>query len=325
MINPLSKVDARNWIGDGTDGSNVSVKTDNESTIMGMGGGKRGTPYNIRLNDESETLSASDSLYFESTLCDDLVGNIAVGLVTEKELQPGWRTSGMFYNGNVTNGSAGLTIGFGPYIKKGDTVGVYLQKCESSTKTIFYLNGRCLGAAFDLKAASSIFYPCLHLDGKADVKFTVPQSLPTVVNREAENCGDSYSGDWLLKQAFTGPELGELPLPSEAVTLSLKAMDPTTYKLNFKADNSIFTSFVIDGKIENFDKIKKIGPAGSTYMMPSPEMDPVEKFISSALDGGLSKTIVSDGGKTLILNGPVAEMICVRYEKEFSPLQSYKN
>lgn len=325
MTNPLSKIDKTKWIVDGSNGSNVSVQAADSLGMANISitGGERGTPCNARLNDPTNILSPSDSLYFEITLCDEKSENISIGFVTKEEFLPGWKTKGMFYNGNVTNGSAGLVIGFGPYPKANDTVGAYLQRSESTCKVIFYVNGRCLGSAFDLKAApDTTLYPCLHLNGKMNVKFTVPQLLPTVVDREPVRYDDSYSGDWLLNQAFTGPELGELSLPSDVV-ISMETGDKKTYKLNVKVANSIFASFVIYGKIENFDKIKNIGPVCSTRMMPPDELMSVESFISSALDGGLSKMIVTDDGRTLIMSGPIAEMTSVRYEKEFPPVESY--
>ena len=176
--NPLSALppSATNWIGDGTEGATLSV--DGSSIIFGSA--KRGTPYNVRLN-SSNSAAASDNLYYEITLDEVESGNLAVGFVTPEKFLPGWKTRGLFYNGNLTNGSAGLRMGFGKFLKAGDTVGSYLVREDdnATVKVVFYLNGRCLGPGFVVPSSSTdAFYPCLHLDGKAKVTYSAPASFP---------------------------------------------------------------------------------------------------------------------------------------------------
>ena len=62
-------------------------------------------------------------------------------------------------------------IVLGQFLKAGDTVGSYLIRDDDATvKVVFYLNGRCLGPGFVIPSfTADVFYPCLHLDGKAKV------------------------------------------------------------------------------------------------------------------------------------------------------------
>lgn len=84
---------------------------------------------------------------------------------SENRFRPGWKIKGFFYNGNCTNGSAGLIIGFGKSITVGGVVGVRLMRDDASRKCsiIFYHNGRCLGAGFCVDDSNDEFYPCLHV------------------------------------------------------------------------------------------------------------------------------------------------------------------
>ena len=318
MTNPLSSIDsnASTWIGDGTEGATLAV---NGSTIT-LGSAKRGTPYNVRL--ESSTIAPTDNLYYEVELVGECEGSLAVGLVTSAEFQPGWKTRGMFYNGNVTNGSAGLRMGFGDFPKSGDRVGVYLLRSGSECRVVYYINGRCLGAGFAVTSAGTTFYPCLHLDGKGTVNYSAPASFPTTTDRESATFGDAYSGDWLLLKALTGPELHDLPLPDDAkIVLSFALVEPSTYRLSIKVANTFNTSVKLVGKMENFDKIE-IGPAMATRMMPPPPLQSVETFVERGLST-LYKMIVGETGN-LVMTGPAAEMICTRYEKTFEPVTSYQ-
>lgn len=305
------------WIGDGSEGGKLDVT--NSSTIT-FASATQGTPFNVRLD-----APVADS-YYEVKVVE---GSLGVGLVTENGFKPGWATRGCFYNGNITNGIAGLTIGFGKYISEGDVVGVYLQRVQDDAggkcNIIFYINGRCLGAGFSLDDKNEKFFPCLHVSGSATVTYSVPSS-PTVFMREQEvhNNNDPYSGDWAINQAFHGPELSVLPLPENStLKVSFEKIEAQAYRLSVKIANSMRTSFKITGKMEAFDKIAFQGGCMSTRMMPSPDFEKVEQFIESAVDrkGGFQKMIISEDGK-LIMSGPTAEMICSRFVETFEPVRS---
>lgn len=256
---------------------------------------------------------------------------LGVGLVTADGFQSGWKTKGCFYNGNITNGSAGLIIGFGKFIKELDTVGVYQQKSDKQCNIIFFHNGRCLGAGFSLDDSQEVLFPCLHLSGSATVEFSVPPS-PTVYEREQavqNDDDDAYGGDWVIEQAFAGPELTGLPLPTGSrfkVSFEKISTAPSTegtlqYRLSIKISNSLHTALAITGKMEAFDSIEFLGPCAGTRMMPRPACAKVEQLIQTAMDNGWRKMIVSEKGQ-LIMTGPTAEIICSRYVETFEPVRS---
>jgi len=314
------------WIGAGAKGGSIDLDETSSSTIA-FASATQGTPFNIRL--DSDDPSISDNSYYEVKIINmGKDASLGVGLVTANGFQPGWKTKGCFYNGNITNGSAGLVIGFGKCIEEGDTVGVY-QKCgERCNNIIFYHNGRCLGAGFSLGGNNQNFFPCLNLSGKATVRYSTPLP-PTIFEREQEKNSndDPYSGDWAIEQAFTGPELHEIPLPENSTfKVSFEkagALLPDQYHVSIKISNSFRTSFKITGKMEAFDKIDFTGHCMSTRMRPMPGFDKVEQFISSAvrIEGGFQKMIVGEDGK-LIMSGPTEEMICSRYFETFEPVES---
>lgn len=387
------------WIGDGSEGGKLSSSSSSSSpsavpsttgggsgssfTTIAFASATHGTPFNIRLDDDdnnngddatSTTVVVADSYYYyyEVKVLDlSKESSLGVGLVTGEGFRPGWKTKGCFYNGNITNGSAGLIVGFGKSIKSGDTVGVYQQHEEEEggddeaagrrrrrrrrCNIIFYHNGTCLGAGFSLEGVNDNekFYPCLHLSGNAEVEYSVPSSPPTVFQREQQEPqkhDDPYNGEWMIVQAFSGPELGELPLPEKSrFKVSLERVDTTPsssdgdgdgdsgetsaqYGIYVKISNSLRTSFSITGnEMEGsllFDEIKFTGHCTGTRMRPSPEFQEMEYFIQSALsdddDGGFKKMIISGEEGQLVMSGPTAEIICSRFVEMFEPVTSLK-
>mmetsp|Transcript_52617 Transcript_52617/g.111750 ORF Transcript_52617/g.111750 Transcript_52617/m.111750 type:complete len:332 (-) Transcript_52617:55-1050(-) len=321
------------WIGDGSEGGKLDVT----EKIVKFASATQGTPFNVRADDDGAHEIAS---YYEVKVTDMSEGaSLGVGLVKADGFQSGWKTKGYFYNGNITNGSAGLIIGFGDRINEGDVVGVYQQRSisgegDTSRKCsiLFYHNGRCLGAGFSLHENDEKLYPCLHLSGSATVTFSIPPP-PSAFEREQtiQSHDDLYGGDWAIEQSFVGPELGELPIPAESkfrVTFERVDAPSSTeskvrYQLFIKISNSFRTSLVITGKVEAFHKIEFDGHCMTTRKRPRPAFQKMEQLIQSALskDGGCNKLVISEQGQ-LIMSGPTAEIICSRFVEAFEPVQS---
>merc|ERR1711950_39998 len=78
------------------------------------------------------------------------------------------------------------------------------------------------------------------------------------------------------------------------------------YGLNVKADNIIFTTISTDEDQRSSDGntvlISSVGPVGSTYMFPSAEMEPVERFFSLSLPS-LGQMSTMEDRNVLILKG----------------------
>ena len=327
------------WIGDG--GGSLSIATsaaanDEEPTrtVLSVASVKQGTPFNVMYDTSSGNLDKPvlSSFCFQVDV-QELKGNLSVGLVQKEQFLQGWKTRGMFYNGNVTNGSSALLVGFGDHIKQHDKIGVMLStKQENVMEAIFYMNGQCLGPAFQIAATgASSWYPCIHVSGEAKLAYSTPSTLFDTTIRSSvslnDDDDDSYEGDWKITRLFKGPELGEFPLPPGrdiVMNIQQNKQQPGIFQLAIKVANTIRGQVQVVGKMEAFDKIQVSPNLVSTMMMPSPEWQATEQAINEALPT-LYKMIVSKPASTasLIMTGPAAELMAERYTKTFEPLDRY--
>mmetsp|Transcript_21955 Transcript_21955/g.36326 ORF Transcript_21955/g.36326 Transcript_21955/m.36326 type:complete len:319 (+) Transcript_21955:98-1054(+) len=315
--NSLAGVDGA-LVGDGSEGT---VQATSENGLLAPGtliaSETRGSPFNVMFDGSVPT----STIFFEVTIM-ELTGSIAVGVVKKKEFHQGYKTKGMFYNGNVTNGSAALTVSFGDHVKASDKVGVLIERESSeAVQAVFYLNNICLGPAFRLESidANEIFYPCIHVTGEATVDYSVPLKLPVTTNRQSSHQQGSYIGDWKLEKLFTGPELHEFPLPEGHDIILIFKGGPANFRFSAKVGNTIGCQIEVEGKQEAFDKIK-VGPVMGTKMMPPPALQAVESLINESLPI-LCKMIISDS--SLIMTGATVELNASRYSKMFEPLTKY--
>ena len=292
---------------------------------LNIAAAKQGTPFNVRLI----AGDISGDLYYEVSIL-ELSGSLGVGLVSEDGFLPGWKTKGYFYNGNISDGSAGLVIGFGPKTEVGATLGVFLKRRGGSFQVIFYHNGRCLGPGFSIQDSNNVpLFPCLHVSGTATVKVS-PGTAPSVFTRSSGGgADDRYAGTWKIKQLFVGPELMEYPLTDEKrVTLAVEKLEEDKqYRLTLKIANTFVTTIELAEKMEAFDSIKFITPTISTKMSPTPELSELESMLGHGLHGGhnesngLKKWIVNSTG-SLLISGPIMELSFVKYEQVFEPVTS---
>jgi len=78
------------WIGDG---SNGTLSTSSSDILIAS---DTRSPFNVMFDVVD---GSTESMYFEVDVI-DLSDSIAIGVVKKSELSPGYRTKGMFYNGN---------------------------------------------------------------------------------------------------------------------------------------------------------------------------------------------------------------------------------
>jgi len=306
------------WVGDGAKASTI---TTNDSSTITIKSENESTPFNAMLNVQS--LTSVDSFFYEVTLS-SVTGSVSVGLVKEEHFKKGWKTRGLFYNGNIHDGSAALIDSFGDYPKEGDTLGVYLRRDPSSADLLvaFYINGRCIGTAFQLSgkdAKNDIYYPCIAISGAVTIDYGAPEFVPSVITREVPVFTD-YTGEWKVVQAFVGPELGQYPLPSEGnIIFSFGDFTDGEYPLSVSMVNTVSTSVAVVGKLDSFDAIKIDERLMSTMMAPLEPWDKVEAFIEDSLLD-LRKMIIES--KTLIMSGPTSELSLERYVKTLDPIST---
>jgi hypothetical protein len=318
-----------NWVGDGSGDGTIHV---NEADIT-LASATTGTPFNVfdDVNLGNGNNDQNVAYYFEGTIT-ELDGSLSFGVVAKDEVAPGWKTRGMFYNGNLTNGSAALLTGFGKYIKVGDKVGVLCDAKTNTTKLYYYINDQCLGLAFDIPNTKRQYLPCLHVTGSAKINLAVPAELPPQRDRNLSPSGDDkYQGQWNLSKAFYGPELGKFPLPDNHIIIaSFEKQDASSsYQFGIKVGNSMGTKITLTGKKfeGGFDEVT-IGPIRSTMMMPPPELQFVENELIGKGLPVVNKMIVTstaDEQKNLLLmQGPTIELELVPYVATFEPLSSYQ-
>jgi len=332
------------WIGDIPNNGMLNVvMEDDDNARLKLESTSQGTPFNVMLDlgheDEgSKSMKPMKNAYFEINLA-ELEGNVSVGIATLEEFQRGgWKSTGMFYNGNVTNGAAALIVGFGDsHLVQGDTVGVRWSREGSgggaTTALFIYVNGQCLGAAFRLacdEKKHACFFPCMHVSGKASVLYTVPEDMPTVMDREHPvPKDDKYRGKWKLEQAVSGPERGKYEIPQNHDVVLLLALaessSPTrrTYHLSIKLGNTLRTSLHITDKLESFDSVAVSPRIMSTRMMPPPQLYKLETFVSTALPT-IHKMTIRPEDASLIMVAPGAEFTFRRFLNSFRVLSKYE-
>ena len=314
--------DASNqWIGDGQGGSTLAV-TGEEILARAA---KSGTPFNVRY---ANPLSKDFHEFAVSVV--ELEGNASVGLVTKEEFLPGWKTRGMFYNGNVTNGSASLITSFGKYVSQGDVVGVRWFRNNDATEVQFLVNGKNLGTAFCLSDCDNkIFYPCLHVSGT--LKF-VYRNVATNLMEHAfqteatteEEAATGYEGDWKLQSFEMNGNKMDIP-SNPNIILTLDA-EPTS--ISVKVGNTLRGSIQVTGRGQDeaggpgaLDI--KVGPLMSTMMMPPPPLDGIERTLSAGLPK-LTKLTLAMGYLYMTGTGMAGpELTASRYTNTFQPLTKY--
>ncbi|CAB9510453.1 expressed unknown protein [Seminavis robusta] len=117
------------WVGDGSDDTGTTfTQTGNNLVITGSDDPLQ---FNLRL-DHSEQASCTQDYYWQATI-QELKGHLSFGAVSEDGINPGYKIKGMFYNGNLTNGSycslrenwgPSLRDRWGPSFQTGDVIGV---------------------------------------------------------------------------------------------------------------------------------------------------------------------------------------------------------
>lgn len=275
------------WIRDGSEGGALDVYSSASTCTITFASATQGTPFNVRL-ERNINPSLKDS-YYEVRVTDASKGaSIGMGLVTENRFRPGWKIKGFFYNGNCTNGSAGLIIGFGKSITVGGVVGVRLMRDDASRKCsiIFYHNGRCLGAGFCVDDSNDEFYPCLHVvehdcfifNSATTFRVLREKRQFTIMMTPTVEIGRS-------RRLSSARILSSCPLTTASMRqkvslqkVAAASSEHALYQLVIKICNSFGTAFKITGKTDPFERIEFSGPCMSTRMMPGPAL---QKWSSS--------------------------------------------
>lgn len=313
MANALHHIRGE-WISDGNGTLNQQYSSLKASSEC------QGTPFNIMFQADAPPRG---SMYYQVEI-QNLTGSISVGVVKTNDFLPGWKTVGMFYNGNVTNGSSALIVDFGENPATGGTVGVYICRNAVELRILFYCNSRCLGTAFQLseEECDNIFVPCIQVSGEVELVYSAPDQLPTSTEREHPKFSDSYLGKWKLYEAYSGSDQIPVNIPTDVDTIfnMLPGKFRNTYALGVKVANQIHATIEKVAVADEYDQIK-IGPVMSTRMMPPTHLLELERYLAESLPK-LHKMRVSN--ETLILVGTTVQMKCTAFYETFLPSRHYR-
>ena len=323
----MSNNHSNQWIGDHTDGGTLTCISGNHVVVQAA---KPGTPYNVR----SKTSATSDFCHFTIKI-QELQGTVAVGLVSESEFLPGWKTRGMFYNGNVTNGSAALYTSFGKFVAAGDTVGVRIFRNNDATEVQFLVNSECLGTAFRLNGPEDgkYFYPCVHVSGKAEFVYqeiarSLSEALMEDENSNLEEAA-TFQGDWKILSFQMDGESMSLPEGHDIiVNLGGEGTHGLPTTMSVKVVNTLRSQLTIEKRGEDAlggpgAWIIQMGPVMSTMMMPRPPLDAIERTLTVAIPK-LTKLTLALGHLFMAGDGmSFPEMTASRYRRTFEPLTKY--
>lgn len=299
---------AMNWIGDGKDGASFDIQ---DATVISVLGGDDGTPFNLRLD-----LQTPRPDYYFQVFIQDITGSLSVGIVSPDEFKSGWKTKGMFYNGNLTNGSAALSVNWGPRFGTGDSVGVRVLTTSENVEVTFYKNGKSLGTGFFIENLSNqIYCPCLNVDGEAKLRIEIPEELPPQELLEEEDL--AMPGPWKLVEA-TREDGTALTMPGRPATMEL-SRHQTTLRFAFRVGNPISGSAKI--LVDNGDTLTlEMGPMMSGQMMPPPVLREIESLIC-----GLNpNTLTIENGRLILGNGGTTT-VWERNPRDPLALPRYKN
>jgi len=294
------------WHDDGS-GAVKSHGEADEFVVEGKAAGD--SPVNARFSSALAT-----GQYFEIEVR-ELKQGCFVGIATEDGFAKGYKIRGLFFGGNLSEGSSLVRQNFGDRPTKGMILGALVEYDDEAVTITFYQDGRCLGPAFVAKRLTSAeIFPVVKASSDGD-RFAIrfPDTLPTGRVREPKAGSASAhfaEGNWFLKRMSVGPELGEFPLAAKMqgreVRLKVEAVGPQSFRLFSKVANTLRAQATSkeDDALKPFEGLT-VGPVMSTMMMGEESVMEVEKALKDSLEQ-LHKWLVADG--QLLMVGPAAEL-----------------
>ncbi|KAH0479482.1 MAG: uncharacterized protein KVP18_003308 [Porospora cf. gigantea A] len=311
--NPLANVELH-WAGDQSCDSVVAA----DGPTVNLRAGKLGVPVNARVVTE---IPPTD-LYFEATI-DRSEGLVDIGVVEPHEF--GGLTKGMFYNGNLSNGSQQLLAHYGPTPKPSDVVGVLVTREGPEATVAFFINGRCLGTAFKVKVLEGEqLVPCLHVAGSATVTISATPTLPEDVHRNVPEFNTSFEGMWELTAVAVGPARTPWPLPEQCVAsppiFILQQVVDGEFSLHVVVDNAMSADLALVDTTTPRSHIIRVSPFTTSRRQAPPDFRRVEQLIASK---GPGINCVEVKTSTLLLRGPEIELRLRRPTQNLDPCNYY--
>lgn len=170
-----------------------------------------GSPVNLLGTIPSSSILSS-SYWFQVQIVElGRSSSMSIGITVPSQFKQGYKNRGMYYNGNLTNGSAALKIAFGPYLQSGDYCTIHIthstnqevvdgQEEKATTTTTVtmtvYMNGKKIGKAFEVVLDDDLetragaddvrfFYPSIAVHGKVRFRAKVGSDMPDTLSGQA--------------------------------------------------------------------------------------------------------------------------------------------
>jgi len=168
----------------------------------------------------------------------------------------------MLYNGNLTNGTGALKVGWGPYLKvavkdidtdkgedqhqhHGDTVVIVEYKeTAKDIKVILHHNGKCLGTAFQIPIAeeeagslsrSCGFLPCISARGIVTVQTRIRAEMPVINTHPVVHLEPAKDGMlWNASIHVENFKNGHVQITPHTTVDSAKCSGGYNFKLDFR-------------------------------------------------------------------------------------------
>ena len=318
------------WKSDGTNAegkATLEVTLSGESTSLEMTT-TGGSPMNLMYQME----------YFANYYCFQVAvtempsrsSSLSVGIVRPEEFKKGYGIKGMFYNGNLTNGSAALKVSYGPRVSQAALLVLEYIESDSEIKMILNCNGDSLGTAFRIPKAKeeSSFVPCISVSGKMKIQTTILSEIPEINQRLAH----PLVGKWNVSEASHN-EKQFLPVSGHAnkdIVLSVEQQDDAIWALSIRVCNILSVGKALSpGPFDRQYTLEDIDGQGavcSTRMMAPPPFGQIEAQLSECMKSIWVGIQLSDDHKALQILSKRNTVVlkCTRQELSEAALTSYK-
>ena len=301
------------WIPDSPNNGTLEVNTDNNNnnTILDVTCTSSGVPFAVCLPSDGPPRIA----YFQIGILEkDRHTSISTGWTTTDDFKGGWKTRAMFFNGNLTNGSASRSTSWGPRPQTGQTIGTLLEQDHDNGSTVWYfVDGVCLGKAFALSNVNmdndqQTFIPCIQVSGgnaKLSIRTVLSTShdgIPATALTRPIKTGISDTWEAVSVNMTADSNVTSLPeLRLDSVTLHINNQDrrndhdgaagTAALSLSVQVSNSMSTSAKVLDQTENSWTVQ-VGGVGWTRRMPRMDLRSTETFFGKQLLPNIERIVI---------------------------------
>lgn len=238
-------------------------------------------------------------------------GRCCVGLTPKKSFADGYKLSGCFFNGNLTDGSCLLVGEFGDVVSNGQKIGLIIDTNENELKVYIVQNGRPLGLAFVHPAPySTELHPCISFcePGSVEIKAKETANLDALLTR-SDYLHKTIDGKYKIVRTIETASSTEKTLPD--YTVSLKRESDDKIHLSVRVVNTVGGILYKTGQ-DDEGEIYNVESLMSTLMAGEPEEMQNEFFLSSVIHN-LKRLKFNENLTELTILSPKATLHLKRY------------